>query len=232
MAASWKGPECINLHCGVCFCRQKVWECIFFSFSPFHFFFFFPSKEIKSHPWQERVKSLSRPPRCLEFTVSTLSQFAIILRQHTPLLLFASLAARQPPRASSFDVRSRLSSGQAVVAALAWASCTHSARRDDLSHSTHFDSPSHHQGFLSLSRQRELPLCRPKWLPPAAQLGSASACSWCLSLGEGLSARPGEDTSSARSAVSLQGLLGRAQGNRPNELNSLLWGLCVDLHLI
>lgn len=103
------------------------------------------------------MKSLSRPPQCLEFTDSTLSQFAIILRQHTPLLLFASLAACQPPRASGFDVRSRLSSGQAVVAALAWASLTQNASRDVLSRSICFDSPSHHQGLLTLLRQRELP---------------------------------------------------------------------------
>ena len=199
-------------------------------FSPFPFFFFFSSsKEIKSHPWLERVKSLSRPPWCLEFTDCTLFQFAIILRQHTPLLLFASLAARQPRRASSFDVRSRLSSGQAVVAAPAWTSCTHSAGRDDLSRCTHVDSPSHHQGFLSLPRQRGLPWCCPSGCP--------QPLSWALPLPVlggrgGLSARPGEDTSSARSAASLQGLLGRAQGNRPDELNSLLWGLCVDLHLI
>ena len=62
------------------------------------------------------MKSLSRPPQCLEFTDSSTSQFAIVLRQHTPLLLPASLAAGQPPRAAGFDVRSRLSSGQAVVA--------------------------------------------------------------------------------------------------------------------
>lgn len=95
---------------------------LFFSLCLF-FFFFFPSKEIKSEPQQERVEPLSRPPQCLECTDPATAQGAAVLRQHTPLLLSASLAAHQPPRASGFDVRSRLSSGQAVVA-LAWASLT------------------------------------------------------------------------------------------------------------
>ncbi|KAM4866336.1 uncharacterized protein RHO17_012281 [Thomomys bottae] len=59
-------------------------------------------------------------------------QFAIVLRQHSPLQLWASLAACQPPRASGFDVWCRLSSGRAVVA-VAWASLTLGARRDVLS---------------------------------------------------------------------------------------------------
>lgn len=52
--------------------------------------------------------------------------------QCTPQQLPASLAAGQPPRASSFDVQCRLSSGQVVVA-VAWASLIVSARRDVLS---------------------------------------------------------------------------------------------------
>lgn len=61
------------------------------------FLFFFPSKEMKSPPWQERVKSLSRPPQRLESRLSPTSQCAIVLRQALPCCS-VFLATGQPPR--------------------------------------------------------------------------------------------------------------------------------------
>lgn len=97
---------------------------------------------------------MNRPPQCLEFTDSTTSQFAIVLRPHTPLLLFASLAACQPPRASGFEVRAGCPRARLLLPCLGF---THPECQEGcpVSPSVHFNRPSHRRRFLALLRQRE-----------------------------------------------------------------------------
>lgn len=118
------------------------------------------------------------------------------------------------PGPSGFDVRSRLSSGQAVVCP--WPELRSSECQEGC--------PVWQYTFLQLQSSSGVSnppikaegdcLCvSHEWRPPAAQLrfaGLGCLSSWAGSLSpEG---REG-DTSSAGLAVSLKGLLGRAQGN-------------------
>lgn len=146
-------------------------------------------------------------------------------KQHTPLWLGASLAACRPPRAFGFGVWFRLSSGQAVVA-VAWASLTLGARRDVPSAryiSTAPVLPQREPAFPSATSG--FPSC---WLSCSVSVSAEAGSHRPVLRGGPLCQR--EDTSPARSAVSLKGLPGC--WSQPGEWNSLLWGRCVDLHLL
>lgn len=152
---------------------------------------------------------MNRPPQCLEFTDSTTSQFAIVLRPHTPLLLFASLAACQPPRASGFEVRAGCPRARLLLPGLGF---THPECQEGcpVSQCTFQQAKSSSKVSSTPAAEGDCLCVGHKWLPPAAW--PCFAVSVCGGGRARVACCLGEDTSSARAAVSLKGLWAGLRG--------------------
>lgn len=207
-----------------------------YSFSFFFFFISF-SKEIKSQPWQERVKSQWRPPQCLEFThcsnpvcycpKATQSPMALgrlwqpaSLPEPLALMCGAGCPGARLlllwPGLQSDWVPGGMSCLQHTFPQPEWSACS--------------------AGSLPLYQpQVAVPSCSAWLCPPCGVCGSWVCTQLVIRWGAPLLGGGGKrrKTSALSGWLSVCSVfLAGLQGNQPSELNSFLWRHCFDLHLI
>lgn len=128
-----------------------------------------PSKEIKSEPWQERVKSLADLPSA--WNLQTLPCPSLLLSWGNTLpccsLRLWQFASLPGPPALMWGAGCPL----AGCCCPGLGFTLQNARRDVLSRTIHFEGSSHPQRFLTLHGRGSLPWCRPQVAAP-----SCSSC--------------------------------------------------------